>query len=102
MADRRFTLVLYVAILTAAAATFGVYRVLQSNAEKNKVPMRPVVVAAVDLTEGSVLPKEALQVAEWPVAAAPEGAFVSVDSLVGRVTRVPVFKGEAIVPGRLT
>jgi pilus assembly protein CpaB len=102
MADRRFTLVLYVAILTAAAATFGVYRVLQTNAEKNKVPVRPVVVAALDLPEGSVLPKEALQIAEWPVAAAPEGAFAAVDSLVGRVTRVPVFKGEAIVPGRLT
>jgi len=102
MADRRFTLVLYVAILTAAAATFGVYRVLQANAEKNKVPVRPVVIAALDMPEGSVLPKEALQVAEWPVAAAPEGAFATVDSLVGRVTRVPVFKGEAIVPGRLT
>lgn len=102
MADRRFTLVLYVAILTAAAATFGVYRVLQSNKEQNRVPMRPVVVTTQDLPEGAVLPREALQVAQWPAAAAPEGAFGAVDSLVGRVTRVAVFKGEAVVPGRLT
>ena len=34
-------------------------------------------------------------------AAVPPGAFSSLDSVVGRVTRVAVFKGEAIVPGRL-
>ncbi len=31
----------------------------------------------------------------------PAGAFSSIDSVVGRVTRVDVFKGEVIVPGRL-
>lgn len=102
MADRRFTLVLYVAILTAAAATFGVYRVLQSQKEQNKVPMRGVVVAALDIPEGAPIAKEALQVTQWPIAAVPEGAFESADSLVGRVARVALFKGDAIVPGRLT
>jgi pilus assembly protein CpaB len=31
----------------------------------------------------------------------PLGAYSSIDSVVGRVTRVNVFNGEAIVPGRL-
>jgi pilus assembly protein CpaB len=35
------------------------------------------------------------------VATVPAGAYSSPDSLIGRVTRVAVFEGEAIVPGRL-
>jgi pilus assembly protein CpaB len=31
----------------------------------------------------------------------PAGAYASVDSVVGRVARIDIFKGEAIVPGRL-
>src|SRR4029079_15460575 len=42
-----------------------------------------------------------LSVREWPVATVPAGAFYSTDSLIGRVTRVAVFEGEAFVPGRL-
>src|SRR4029079_9497551 len=42
-----------------------------------------------------------LSVREWPVATVPAGAFYSTDSLIGRVTRVAVFEGEALVPGRL-
>jgi pilus assembly protein CpaB len=40
-------------------------------------------------------------VAQWPAGTQPAGAYNSVDSVAGRVTRVPVYKGEAIVPGRL-
>jgi pilus assembly protein CpaB len=34
-------------------------------------------------------------------ASVPAGAYAVADSVVGRVTRIPVFKGEALVPGRL-
>jgi pilus assembly protein CpaB len=36
-----------------------------------------------------------------PDPVVPEGAFRSLDSLVGRVARVPIFPGEVMVPGRL-
>jgi pilus assembly protein CpaB len=101
MAERRFTLVFSVAIATAAAATFGVYRALQTTKEESRVPMRAVVVAAADVREGSSLDKTMLEVREWPVATVPDGAFGTPDSLVGRVARVAVFKGEPLVPGRL-
>jgi len=45
--------------------------------------------------------RTALSVREWPVATIPAGAFASADSLIGRVTRVAVFEGEPLVPGRL-
>jgi len=101
MAGRRYTFVFYVAVGIAALATFGVYRVLESTKASSRIATRPLVVAARNLAEGSSLDRTALSVREWPVATVPAGAYSSPDSLLGRVTRVAVFEGEAIVPGRL-
>jgi pilus assembly protein CpaB len=101
MAERRFTIVIYVAIATAAAATFGVYRVLDKTRQESKIPVRTVVVAARDLPEGTRIEQGMVSAKDWPAATVPEGAFSHPDSLVGRVTRVPVFTGEPMVPGRL-
>ena len=101
MAENRFTLVFVGAIITAAAATFGVYRVLETSKAESRIPTRVVVVAAKDLREGIRIEKEMLTVKEWPAATVPDSAFVMPDSLVGRITRVAVFTGEAVVAGRL-
>lgn len=101
MAGRRYTFVFYVAVAIAAIATFGVYRVLETTKASSRIATRPLVVAAKNLAEGSSLDRTALSVREWPVATIPAGAYSSPDSLIGRVTRVAVFEGEAIVPGRL-
>ena len=61
----------------------------------------PVVVAAKDIPEGVMIDRLVLGVARWPVAMRPPGAFGSADAVVGRVTRVQFYKGEAIIPGRL-
>jgi pilus assembly protein CpaB len=63
--------------------------------------LRDVVVARKDIPEGAALTRSALVVHEWPVVTVPAGALASLDSAVGRVTRVPVYAGEVIVPGRL-
>jgi pilus assembly protein CpaB len=101
MAERRYTLVFYIAVLVAAAATYGVYRAIETTKENNRVVTAQVVVAAQDIPEGHVIDKIALTTGQWPVQTLPAGAFSSVDSVVGRVTRVAVFQGEPIVPGRL-
>jgi len=101
MAGRRYTFVFYVAVAIAAIATFGVYRVLETTKASSRIATRPLVVAARNLAEGSSIDRSALSVREWPVATIPAGAFASPDSLLGRVTRVAVFEGEPIVPGRL-
>lgn len=101
MALNRYSLILAAALVTAGAATYGVYRVIDSTRRQNQVVMRPVVVANADVPEGAALDRSALAVNEWPAAAVPPGAFADLDSVVNRVTRVPVFKGEPIVPGRL-
>ena len=101
MAERRYNLVFYAAIVTAVIATYGVYRYLQQAKLSSQVSTQSVVVAARDVAEGEKLDRLALSATQWPSGTAPESAFTSIDSAVGRVVRVPVFKGEPIVPGRL-
>ena len=101
MAERRYTLVFYAAVLTAILATYGVYRYLLQAKQSSQVPMQSVVIAARDMAEGEKLERLSLSLAQWPASATPDSAFTSIDSAVGRVARVAVFKGEPIVPGRL-
>ncbi len=97
----RYKLVFWGAILVAAAATFGAYRLLAANSRAGAVVTRPVVIASRDIPEGATIDRNAVSAAQWPIQAVPVGAFSSVDSVAGRVTRVAVYNGEALVPGRL-
>ena len=101
MAQRRYTIVFYAAVLIAAMATYGVFRVLQAAKASARIVERPVVVASKDIPAGAALDQSVLEVKHWPAVSLPKDAFESLDAAVGRVTRVPVFTGEAIVPGRL-
>jgi pilus assembly protein CpaB len=96
----RYKLVFWGAILVAAAATFGAYRLLAANS-RAEVATRPVVVANRDIPQGVTIDRIALATAQWPMQAVPVGAFASIDSVVGRVASVAVYNGEPIVPGRL-
>jgi pilus assembly protein CpaB len=101
MAERRYSVVFYAALVVAAGATYGVYKLLQHNRESARIATVPVVVSLVDLPEGSTIERNMITANPWPVPTIPAGAFSSPDSVVGRVTRVAVFKGEPLVPGRL-
>ena len=101
MAAKRYSLIFYAAIIVALVSTFGVYRVLEVTKANARVATAPVVIAQKDLPEAASIDRMAVVVAQWPVGTIPAGAFTSIDSVAGRVTRVAVFKGEALVPGRL-
>ncbi|HEX6533499.1 MAG TPA: Flp pilus assembly protein CpaB [Gemmatimonadaceae bacterium] len=101
MAERRYSLVFYAALLVAVAATYGVYVMLQQTRASARVATAPVVVAMADMPEGATIDRAMVATSQWPVPTIPAGAFASADSVAGRVTRVPIFKGEPIVPGRL-
>jgi pilus assembly protein CpaB len=101
MAAKRYTLIFYAALIVAVVATFGVYRVLEATKASSRITTVPVVVAAKDMPEGVIVDRVGLVVAQWPAGTQPAGAYSTVDSVAGRVTRVPIYKGEAIVPGRL-
>jgi pilus assembly protein CpaB len=101
MGERRFLVVLGAALLVAAAAGAGVFRALRVAEARARVPMLPLLVAARDLPEGHRLGAADLRRAEVPRGTRPAAAFEHPDSVVGRVTRVAVYAGEALVPGRL-
>jgi pilus assembly protein CpaB len=101
MAQRRYTIVFYAAVFIAAMATYGVFRVLQAAKRSARVATLSVVVAAKDIPAGAALEVASLEVKQWPAVTVPNDALSSLKAAEGRVTRVPVFVGEAIVPGRL-
>ncbi|MGH7718760.1 MAG: Flp pilus assembly protein CpaB [Gemmatimonadaceae bacterium] len=101
MSERRYTAVFTISLLIAAAATYGVYRVLKAAEQGNQVDSRPVVVALRNLPQGVTIERAAVGTRNVPIQAIPAGAYSRTDSVIGRVTRVAVFEGEAIVPGRL-
>lgn len=97
----RYKFVFWGAILVAAAATFGAWRLLAANSRAGTVKVQQVVIAARDIPEGSLIDRVAVAAAQWPIQTVPVGAYSSIDSVVGRVARVAVYNGEPIVPGRL-
>jgi len=82
-------------------ATLLWFRRVDAPKASSRVATMPVVVAAKDMPEGVTIDRVAVTVAQWPVGTQPAGAYTSVDSVANRVTRVAVYKGEALVPGRL-
>ena len=101
MAAKRYSLIFYAALVVALLSTFGVYRVLEKAKVDAHVATGPVVIAQSDMAEGAAVDRMAVAVAQWPIHTIPAGAFTSIDSVAGRVTRVNVFRGEVLVPGRL-
>lgn len=101
MAAKRYSVVFYVAIIVAIAATYSVFRVLESTKASSRVATAPVVVAARDINEGESIDRLALAVSQWPVSTVPVGAYGRIDSVAGRIARISIFNGEPLVPGRL-
>ena len=69
----------------------------QSQGQK----MIPVVVAGVNLSPGSVLQPEVLQVVQWPREVLPPQTAETVKQVTGRVVLTPVTKGEPILLPKL-
>jgi len=101
MTWRSRTTTFAVGLVVAVAGTFGIYRVLEAPKAQTRIATRPVVVALHDIPEGRPVERTAVIVARWPLGTVPLGSYSVVDSVVGRVVRVSVFKGEVIMPGRL-
>jgi pilus assembly protein CpaB len=101
--DRRpsFRTILFFAVFVGLVAVFGAFKALQATRLGPRVSTHRIVVATRDIPEGAVIERPAVTTAEWPAATAPTGAFGTLDSVVGRITRVAVFTGDPIVPARL-
>jgi pilus assembly protein CpaB len=101
MRNRIFA-VLTVAILAGGGLAYGTYNLMQNQSVQTvSAPTQPVVVAAADLSLGSELKKDDLQVVSFPAGQAPENSFSSPQDIVGRGLIVPVVKNEPILAAKL-
>jgi pilus assembly protein CpaB len=103
MARRRIFLVFVLAVSAGGALALGTYNYVQQipSTQVAAIPTRPVVVAAADLQVGAELRREDLRLIEWPANAAPQGAFTTVDEVVGRGLIMPVIENEPVMPMKL-
>ena len=103
MARRRIFLVFVLAITAGGALALGTFNYVQQlpATQTTTIPTRPVVVAAADLQLGAELRRDDLRLIEWPANAAPQGAFGSIDEVVGRGLVLPVIQNEPVLPMKL-
>jgi pilus assembly protein CpaB len=101
--DRRpsFRTILFFAVFVGLVAVLGAFKALQATRLGQRVKTQQIVVAVREIPEGATIDRQAVATVEWPVTTAPAGAFTTIDSVVGRITRVAVFSGDPIVPARL-
>lgn len=100
MRNKRFLLVLTGALIFGLLAAFSVSRYL-SGAQAFSRDFSDVVVAKVDIPIGSKIVKEQLSVVQFPKNSLPDGTFLTVEKLVGRITVVNLKAREPITEPKL-
>jgi pilus assembly protein CpaB len=69
--------------------------------QQGSVTANKVVVAAMDIELGSKLNPQMLVTVDWPSGSTPQGAFNDLKDLQGRVVKLSVQRGEAILANKL-
>jgi len=98
----RTFLVVTVAAVLAAGASYGVYRAIK------RIPVREVqvshysvVVAKDDLPLGALVTKEDVKLVPWPSSDPLQGGFDNIDKVVDRGLVAPVLKNEPLSESKL-
>ena len=102
---RRSSLRAMVLLLLAGVAAIGaallLTRYMDARVAAARIPTTRVVVATVEIPVATPLKAEWLSTVSWPSVARPDGSFENVTALVGKVARVPVSRGEAVLASKL-
>lgn len=98
--DRRRLLAIGLAVMAAAITQTALRRA--SAIEAGLGQRAPTVVAAVELTPGTVIRGEQLGLEMWPIDLIPAGALADVSDAAGMTVRSHIFPGEPVVTFRAT
>ena len=106
MRSSRTVMMLGLALLLGGVAAYLAVDWINSQvstqvAGKTRVQMSKVAIAAGDMRAGKQLSAADLTVVEWPTTTVPTGAVADPATLVGRVVRSSVLKGEPVIESRL-
>lgn len=100
--NTRTFLVLVIAVLMAAIASFGVFIAVRSMPVREvEVARAQAVVAARPLTLGAMLKKEDVKLVPWPAANQIPGGFTEIDRVVNRGLVVSVAENEPLTEVKL-
>jgi pilus assembly protein CpaB len=98
----RTTVVLGVAVVTAAIASAGVYRAVRSIPVREvEVAHKFVVLAARPIPLGARLEAADLKLVGWPSSSPLPGAFTRIEDAVGRGVVMPVSENEPVIEAKL-
>src|SRR5688572_26842496 len=98
----RVVFVCVVAIVMAAAASFGVYRLIQSRPVREiEVAHSFVMVAAKPLPMGTRLKAEDVKLVAWPSSSPVPGAFDKIESVTDRGLVASVVENEPLTNSKL-
>ena len=98
----RTLIVLAVAIVAAAAASFGVYAAIASIPERRvEIATRNVVVAKTQIAVGQRLTGELVKVVPWPEQNPLQGGFADVKDVIDRGLIAAVGENEPITESKL-
>jgi pilus assembly protein CpaB len=100
--NARTALVVVIAIVTAAVASFGVYLAVRSIPQRTvEVAQMKTVVAARPLAMGTMVKAEDLKVIPWPAANPIPGSFTATDQVVNRGVIAAVNENEPLTEAKL-
>ncbi len=101
--NKRTAVVVLVAVLLAAIASFGMYRVVSARpaSEGSAVKTVDVVVAQHPLPLGTRLTRDHVKLAKWPADTQVPGAFAKVDEVVDRGLIATVEENEPLTAAKL-
>ena len=92
-------------LLGVAAAVVGYYgltSMASQAAAQNNANFKNVVITATDLTFGVKLDRAMLRTVRYPKESVPQGAFASMDSVVGQTTKVFMSAREPVTAIKLS
>jgi pilus assembly protein CpaB len=98
--NRRLLLILILALIGGASASYLVYRLVGDGAGPAATPLAQVVVATRDLQIGSLIGPADVQMGPW-AGTLPKGALSKLDQALNRGAIANMYQGEPILAERL-
>jgi pilus assembly protein CpaB len=98
----RTLVVLVVALVAAAGASYAAFIAMQRVSASNTRPSTvPVVVAAREVPVGTLLTRDHLAVIAWPIASKVQGTFSRLEDALDRGTILALAVNEPVMEGKL-
>ena len=98
----RTLVVLVVAVLAAAAASYGVYTAIKNIPERRvEISTRTAVVASTQLSVGQKLTSDLVKVVDWPEKTPVQGGFADIAEVLDRGLISGVVENEPITESKL-